>query len=88
MFPGAKLQRYFCLVGGSVRSVWPVWRFATTSSSCGPARARRRLGLAFLPLPLAAYVGLAFEVIFTRHLWSATARGIARFRNADAMLCL
>ncbi|MET3994773.1 hypothetical protein ABIB94_008735 [Bradyrhizobium sp. JR7.2] len=50
------------------------------------ARARRRLGLAFLAAMLAAHVGLAFEVIFTRHMGQCTPAALVR--NADAMLCL
>lgn len=42
--PGANLisgaKRYFCLVDGGARSVWPVWRFATTSPSRSPSWGR------------------------------------------------
>jgi hypothetical protein len=35
---------------------------------------------------LAAHVGLAFEVVFTRHMGQCTSAALVR--NADAMLCL
>ncbi|MCK1273708.1 hypothetical protein IVB46_00430 [Bradyrhizobium sp. 61] len=50
------------------------------------ARARRRLGLAFLAAMLATHVGLAFEVVFTGHMGQCTPAALVR--NADAMLCL